>query len=464
MLRRYAEQILSLYNYIDGIMVTDNKGVIEYYLTYRPDLIDLNEREILGKHIFEVYPFLNEENSSIMRVLRTGEPIYDEEQTLISYKGQRLKVVNTTMPIVESGKIVGIIDVSKYMDPTYQRKNISISLKENRAVENLYTIDDIISCSRRMELLKERIPRIASTDSTVLITGETGTGKELIAQSLHTSSERRSKKFISQNCAAIPSNLLESILFGTTKGSYTGAVDKPGLFEVANGGTLFLDEVNSMEIDVQSKLLRAIDEKRTTRIGGYNPVYVDIKIIAAINENPVKCIKQGRLREDLFYRLSVVQVNIPPLRERPEDIDLLTRYFIEYYNEKMGRDIIGLDEEVESIFNLYWWPGNVRELRNLIEGAFNICSGRMIKKKDVPKYVLRYFDAENKGKLVASDGNYFGDLNFTDSFSLNEELAKIERKYIEEAILRSKTMSDAAKLLGITKQALNYKLSKYELK
>jgi len=228
---------------------------------------------------------------------------------------------------------------------------------------------------------------IADTESSVLICGETGTGKELTAQSIHTSSPRRGKRFVSQNCASIPANLLESILFGTVKGSYTGAENRPGLFELANGGTLFLDEINAMEISVQAKILKAIEEKQITRIGGLEPIPIDVKIVSAINQNPLDCIREGKLREDLFYRLSVVQLIMPPLRERHNDLFYLTYSFIQLYNEKMGRHIIGIDEEVENIFAAYDWPGNVRELKNVIEGAFNVTAAGFIQKKDLPAYM-----------------------------------------------------------------------------
>ena len=368
MLRRYAEQILSLYNYIDGLMMTDKDGYIEYYATYRPDINHLKEKNLLGKNLLDIYPSLTRETSSIFRVLNTGKPIFNEEQTLVSYDGQKLRVVNTTMPIIENGQLVGAIDVSRYMDPSYERQNITLSLKKNRETKNLYTVDDIITNSRAMESLKERIPMVAATDSSVLVYGETGTGKELVAQSIHTSSSRKNKKFVSQNCAAIPSNLLESILFGTVKGSYTGAETKPGLFEIANGGTLFLDEINSMEIGVQSKILKAIEEKQITRIGGYEPIETDIKIVTAVNENPLKSVREGKLREDLFYRLSVVQLNVPPLREREADVLFMTEYFINQYNRQMKKNILGIDGEVEKAFLKYSWPGNVRELKNIIEG------------------------------------------------------------------------------------------------
>ena len=464
MLRKYVEQILNIYNYIDGLMITDKDGKIVYYKTYRPDLINLKENKILGKNVLSIYPNLTSETSSIMRVLKTGEPIYNEKQYLESYDGQKLNVVNTTLPIVENDRIVGVIDVSQYMDPSYQRKEVVISMASNKGIKNLYEIDDIISNSKSMESLKSRIPMVASTDSSVLIYGETGTGKELVAQSIHTSSTRKQNIFVSQNCAAIPGNLLEGILFGTTKGSYTGAENKPGLFEIANGGTLFLDEINSMDIGVQSKLLKAIEEKQVTRIGGYKPIKTNIKILSAVNEDPLVSVREKRLREDLFYRLSAVQLNIPPLRERGDDLSYLVKYFIKEFNQKMNRDVLDIDSEVEWIFKNYSWPGNVRELRNIIEGAFNVSSNRIIRKRDIAEYVYRKHPKSEFDNFEDSNQDLILSEEKTFSKSLPEMLDEYERKILIYAISNSSSFVEAAEKLQITKQSLNYKLNKYNIK
>lgn len=464
MLRKYVEQILNIYNYIDGLMITDKDGKIVYYKTYRPDLINLKENKILGKNVLSIYPNLTSETSSIMRVLKTGEPIYNEKQYLESYDGQKLNVVNTTLPIVENDRIVGVIDVSQYMDPSYQRKEVVISMASNKGIKNLYEIDDIISNSKSMESLKSRIPMVASTDSSVLIYGETGTGKELVAQSIHTSSTRKQNIFVSQNCAAIPGNLLEGILFGTTKGSYTGAENKPGLFEIANGGTLFLDEINSMDIGVQSKLLKAIEEKQVTRIGGYKPIKTNIKILSAVNEDPLVSVREKRLREDLFYRLSAVQLNIPPLRERGDDLSYLVKYFIKEFNQKMNRDVLDIDSEVEWIFKNYSWPGNVRELRNIIEGAFNVSSNRIIRKRDIAEYVYRKHPKSEFDNFEDSNQDLILSEEKTFSKSLPEMLEEYERKILIYVISNSSSFVEAAEKLQITKQSLNYKLNKYNIK
>ena len=481
MIRRYVEQLLSIYNYIDGILVADSKGYIEYFATYRPDVNKLKEKNILHKHITEVYPELTEETSSIMRVLRSGKPIPNEYQTLKTYDGQSIRAINTTMPIKENNRIIGAVDVSRYIDSPYRRQDITLETKKFKANSSgLYTVDDIITVSPQMEDIKQRIPLIADTDSSVLIYGETGTGKELVAESIHTASKRAGKRFVSQNCAAIPGNLLESILFGT----------KPGLFEIANGGTLFLDEINSMEMNVQAKILKAIEEKQVVRLGGYEPIKTDIKVISAVNERPMDCVKAGKLREDLFYRLSVVQVNIPPLRERRDDILYMANRFIEAYNQSMRRDIMGLDEQVEELFRSYAWPGNVRELKNIIEGAFNVASTRFIQKKDLPEYLAnpvwlevpreatealaagRVKAGEGAGNAFAaeeSDTKRFGESGWAEDISfagktLNQTLAEVEERMIRNAVQEADSLAGAARLLGITKQNLHYKLTKYKIK
>lgn len=458
MLRRYVEQLMNIYNYIDGIMVTDKDGYVEYYTNFRPDVNNLKEKEVYRKHIFDIYPNLNAKTSSIMRVLRTGEPISNEYQTLITYKGQSIGAVNTTMPIKSKGQIIGAVDVSRYVDSEYERKNITLSLKDLEDKKSLYVLDDIITRSRSMELVKEKIPMIADTDSSVLIYGETGTGKELVAQSIHTCSSRRDKRFVSQNCAAIPGNLLESILFGTTRGSYTGAENKPGLFEVANGGTLFLDEINSMEIGVQAKILKAIEEKQVCRIGGYDPVKINVKIVSAVNENPIKCVEDRKLREDLFYRLSVVQLNIPPLRDRIDDLFYLIDYFIERFNRQMNRSILGIDSDVEEIFRAYQWPGNVREVRNTIEGAFNVTSTSFIQKSNLPDYMLKAVYGELSGGIMNKM------LRIPEKgFSLEQAVMEYEREILVQAIEMSSNLVKAAERLGMSKQALYYKMKKYGL-
>ncbi len=455
---KYIEQILNIYNHVDTIILTDDKGYITYFITYRPDVNPHRPKNMVGKHMLEVFKTLTEETSSVMRVIKTGEPILNEIQEF-PYDSYVVRSINTTMPIKENGKLVGVANMIRYLDGPFKRNEIVIDLKEKKDFGIRYHIDDIEGCSESISYLKQKIRMVSETDSAVLIYGETGVGKELVAQSIHGLSSRRNNRFVSQNCAAIPESLLESIIFGTVKGAYTGAENRPGLFEISKGGTLFLDEINSMEITLQAKILRAIEDNEVTRIGSNTPIKTDVRIISALNENPMDCIKNKKLRRDLFYRLSTVEIDIDPLRKRKEDISYMTDYYINYFNKRMNRAIIGIDEDVEKIFSRYEWPGNVRELRNVLEGAFNIATSRKIKKKYLPNYLLQEFDVEG---IEMADEHIIRWSNGED-FNLDEAIKEYERNIIISALHNSRNLSEAAKKLGISRQNLNYKLNKHSL-
>lgn len=458
MSEKYIEQILNIYNHVDTIILTDDKGYITFFITYRPDVNPHRPKNMVGKHMLEAFKTLTEETSSVMRVIKTGEPILNEIQEF-PYDSYVVRSINTTMPIKENGKLVGVANMIRYLDGPFKRNEIVIDLKEKKDFGIRYHIDDIEGCSESISYLKQKIRMVSETDSAVLIYGETGVGKELVAQSIHGLSSRRNNRFVSQNCAAIPESLLESIIFGTVKGAYTGAENRPGLFEISKGGTLFLDEINSMEITLQAKILRAIEDNEVTRIGSNTPIKTDVRIISALNENPMDCIKNKKLRRDLFYRLSTVEIDIDPLRKRKEDISYMTDYYINYFNKRMNRAIIGIDEDVEKIFSRYEWPGNVRELRNVLEGAFNIATSRKIKKKYLPNYLLQEFDVEG---IEMADEHIIRWSNGED-FNLDEAIKEYEKNIIISALQNSKNLSEAAKKLGISRQNLNYKLNKHSL-
>ena len=458
MSEKYIEQILNIYNHVDTIILTDDRGYITYFITYRPDVNPNRPKNMVGKHMLEAFKTLTEETSSVMRVIKTEEPILNEIQEF-PYDSYVVRSINTTMPIKENGKLVGVANMIRYLDGPFKRNEIVIDMKEKKDFGIRYHIDDIEGCSESISYLKQKIRMVSETDSAVLIYGETGVGKELVAQSIHGLSSRRNNRFVSQNCAAIPESLLESIIFGTVKGAYTGAENRPGLFEISKGGTLFLDEINSMEITLQAKILRAIEDNEVTRIGSNTPIKTDVRIISALNENPMDCIKNKKLRRDLFYRLSTVEIDIDPLRKRKEDISYMTDYYINYFNKRMNRAIIGIDEDVEKIFSRYEWPGNVRELRNVLEGAFNIATSRKIKKKYLPNYLLQEFDVEG---IEMADEHIIRWSNGED-FNLDEAIKEYERNIIISALHNSRNLSEAAKKLGISRQNLNYKLNKHSL-
>lgn len=450
------DKILNIYNYFDGIMITDEKGVIKYYTNFRTDVYSLQLDQIVGKTVLEIHPELTEEQSTIMQVLKTGQPIYDRVEHLTTSHGDTVTNICSTLPIIQGDKIVGAIDFARSIDDgrnkDIQRRYINIPKFQNNK-DKFYHLDDIVTSSTKINEIKKQIPMIANTDSAVMICGETGTGKEMIAQSIHTSGVRCGANFVSQNCAAIPENLLESILFGTERGGFTGAEDKAGLFEIANGGTLFLDEINSMELGMQAKILKAIEEKQIRRIGGNKSISFDVKVISAVNKNPIACIREGSLRQDLFYRLSTVFIEVPALRNRTADIPVMTNYFINENNKKMNKNVTGVTGEVMELFCQYSWPGNVRELKNVIEGSFNIIRSREIGLESLPSYLTSHF--ENEKFMV---------INYDDDQSLIEKVEEYEKRLITWALNSTKNMSLAADKLKISKQALNYKLLKYGLK
>ncbi len=449
---RNVENILNIYNYFDGIIVTDKNGIINYYVNFRTDIYNLRLNQIIGKSILEIHPELKEEESTIMQVLKTGQPIYDRIEHLTTPHGDYMTNLCSTLPILENGEIVGAIDLSRGIDTDVQRKFIEMPKVSNHS-DSLYHVNDIISTSKKVNDLKSIISMVANTDSAIMICGETGTGKEMFAQSVHTSGARASKPFISQNCAAIPKTLLEGILFGTTKGSFTGAEDKAGLFEMANGGTLFLDEINSMDLGMQAKILKVIEEKRVRRIGSDKTISLDLKIISATNKNPLQCVKDNILREDLFYRLSTVLLDIPPLRERIVDIPLLVNFFIEQNNNRMNKNVSGVTQDVMEMFLNYLWPGNVRELKNVIEGAFNVIGSSEIRKENLPPYMINNYSNQNE-RLIS----------YSEDMSLPERLEEYEKRLIIQAIDSTSNLTRAAEKLKITKQALNYKILKFGLK
>lgn len=438
-------EVVRLCEDTDGIVIVNRNGIVEYHRISLDSYWCSQETE--GRHILELYPELDEDSSTILQALRTGKPTYNVLQDINNRRGQRVLLESTTIPIVVDGQVECVVDSSKYhaIDQRVIRGDSG----------GLYTLDHIITQDTAMLTLKARIRDVAPLDSSVLIYGETGTGKELVAESLHSEGKRSGKPFVSQNCAAIPSNLLESLFFGTEKGSYTGALTRKGLLEEADGGTLFLDEINSMEIGLQAKLLKVLEEKKVRRLGGSRDIPFDVRIVAAVNEDPAKLIREHRLREDLYYRLGVVRITLPPLRKRKGDIALLTRHFIDRYNQKMKRDIRGISEQALRRLEQYSWPGNVRELQNVVEGAYVSARSEML-------LVDHMADTLDQGLMELDQEPAVGDA-IGEGFSLPQALEQYERELVRRAMAQSTSISQAARLLGVSRQNLKYRLQKFDL-
>lgn len=446
-LKENANEILNLYNYFNAAIIFDKDAIAVYYFNNRHDINDLSEEEVIGKHLQEIYPELDLSTSSIMEALKKGIPTANCLQTVISYKGHKVREINTTIPIFDGNEIIGAAEISRYIEKNEKFANIHITPLELEHKTELYTLQDMKSDWEGMSEIKRVIEKVADTNSSVLIHGKTGTGKEMVAEAIHTSGRRSSKKFISQNCAAIPANLLESILFGTVRGSFTGAENKKGLLEAADGGTLFLDEINTLDFNLQAKLLKAIENGTIMRVGGSEEIQVNVRIIAATNKDLFEMVQAGAFRDDLYYRLKVVQIDLPDLLERSGDIQALTAYFIKQYNKIFGKNILGLSKEAEAFFQNYPWHGNVRELKNTIEGCFNFASGPVIKLEDISWYEPPHKEAPTpilKG-------------------TLKETVKAYEKDLITETLHECGNISKAAEKLGLTRQNLNNKMKEYQL-
>lgn len=325
---------------------------------------------------------------------------------------------------------------------------ISENIKLKQELKGKYKFGNIIYGSRVMESVLEGALQVADSQATVLLRGESGTGKELIASAIHYASPRADKSLIKVACAALPENLLESELFGYERGAFTGAIErKIGRFELANGGTIFLDEIGDLSLATQVKLLRVLQEKEFERLGGTQTIKVDVRVICATHRNLEEMVKEGKFREDLFYRINVFPIQIPPLRERKEDIPLLVDHFIQKYSKENKKKIRGINRAALDILMAYDFPGNVRELENVIERAVVICHRDLISPRDLPANL-------SVGKAVGLPA---------EGVSLPEVVASIEKQRIKEALEKYKTQRKAAKALGITERMLGYKIKKYRI-
>lgn len=470
-----TEQKLLLYetilNSLDvGIQVIDKHETTIVYNTMMAHLEGEDPENIIGKKLLSTMPHLKAENSTLITALRAGRPLNDRRQTYITARGKRVITVNSTTPLFFNDTLFGALEIAKDITFIQMLAEKIIDLQQNISAQKgamnvtqpfntRYTFADILGNSERLQTVQTYAIRAAKTSSNILLYGETGTGKELFAQSIHHASPRKQRPFIAINCAALPEHLLEGLLFGTAKGGFTGAVDRPGFFEQAQGGTLLLDEINSMDINLQSKLLRVLQENSVRRVGATNEIATNVRVISTINSNPFDAIAQKQLREDLYYRLGVVTLHIPPLREHKEDIPIYINSFIEKYNQSMGLKIKRVSNTILDAFQQYSWPGNIRELQHAIEGAMNfVLSEQELQIHHLPALFLSNLLAMSKSSLA--DG-----MSCTELTKLVKQRETIEKELICTALNKSNgNITWAAKSLGLTRQLLQYKLKKYSLK
>ena len=438
-----------------GLVTIDMDGIVTYINRQVCNFCGIDyEWASSGRHVNEVFPF-----SKMTETLRTKEP---SNMEFYHYNG--ITSASMRHPLIKDGEMVGVIEydvfydmemveafVNHYIDLDEEIKYYKEAARDYQQTK--YSLDNIVGKSVPMLNLKEKIKIVANSNSTVLVTGETGTGKELVAHSIHDASKRRLRNFIKMNAASLPESLAESELFGYTEGAFTGARKggKKGKFEMANHGTLFIDEINAMPLSLQPKLLRALQEGEIDRVGSAESIPVDVRIIAATNKDLKEMVDRGEFREDLYYRLNVVELEVPPLRERKEDIKELVDLFIEQQNNMLGKQVTGIEDKAIETLKKYDWPGNVRELQNVIEKTMNYAVGNVIR------------DSE----LIFSMGSQTPTINKLKDYDSPIEIAKrgAERELILETLDKvGGNKSQAAKLLKISRPLLYQKMERLGIK
>jgi PAS domain S-box-containing protein len=444
---------MALDNIEFGTLVVDADGIVTFYSRSYERFLGIPRQQVLGRHVADVI-----ENTRMHLVVRSGEPEIGWKQKI---QGQNMVVQR--VPIRdEAGKVIGAVGQVMFRDVAEitelaQKLNLLESKLEyyERELEHLrsskYTFDHIIGTSPAIEEAKRLALKAAEGQSTVLLLGESGVGKELFAHAIHHASPRRSKAFVRVNCSSIPRELMESELFGYEAGAFTGAGrrGKPGKFELANQGAIFLDEIGDMPLEMQPKLLRVLQEKEVERVGGTKTLAVDFRLITATNADPEALVKAGRLRQDLFYRLNVVPIRIPPLRERREDIPAISRHLLARLREEQGVRPLGISPEVLGLFQRYDWPGNIRELTNVLERASYAADGPQIEMEHLPLFLRGPRDVR-AGERQRSN--------------LRLALREAERDAVVRALKMAKgNKAKAAKLLGIHRTGLYQKLSRLRL-
>jgi DNA-binding NtrC family response regulator len=423
--REILEMILSGEGY-DVTTVASGEAALKFAREKRFDLA-LTDLKMTGMDGIELLQHLLAQDSSIIVILLTAHGSIDSAKDALRR---------------------GAFD---YLQKPYDRDTLLDTIR--RALAKLDALDaEIVSASPEMEAVKKMILKVARSNSTVLIRGESGTGKELIARATHNQSPRAAEMFQAVNCAAINENLLESELFGHERGSFTGAhAEKKGLFEVADRGTLFLDEIAELDISMQAKLLRALQEREVRRVGGTKAIKIDVRVVAATNRDLRAMVADGRFRDDLYYRLNVLSVDVPPLRERKEDIPVLIDFFLKKHTRNTSRLVRGLNAETNKLMLNYSWPGNVRQLESAIERAILLCEGDLITIEDLPLEVRQEARPVSDGAFkLPPEGISFED---------------VERDLITQAMEQTDyNITKAAKLLGLTFRTLQYRLEKFGIR
>ena len=427
----------------DGVFTTDHEGKITFINKAAEEITGFSSKEALGHYCFDIFRAdICQSRCALKETLKTKKEIIDLPATILKKGGQKVPIsISTAVLKNERGQIIGGVETFR---------DLSVIEELKKELFQKYTLGDIISKNYLIHDIFNILPNIAESDSTVLIQGASGTGKELFAKAIHNLSRRKEKPFIKVNCGALPDTLLESELFGYVKGAFTDAKkDKPGRFALANGGTIFLDEMGDMSPSLQVKLLRVLQEKEFEPLGAISPRKTDVRIIAATNKDLSKLISEGKFRDDLFYRLNVVKIELPPLSQRREDVPLLIDGFIQKFNTKMGKQITGVSDQALRLLLKYDYPGNIRELENIIEHTFVLCGGNRIDVDCLPKE-LTMRQEETNSFVPLKEEHPFG---------------KAEAEIVKRTLEKHKgNRVKAARELGISRATLWRKIKRYGLR
>ena len=459
----------------DGIMVTDAHGTIVFYNDAMARIDGMDPAGVIGRKVTDVYESRNED-SPTMRCVLQQKPVRRFSRHYLTRQGRAVSALQDVFPLFQDGVFTGAINfIREYSSIAREMDTTAKPLPAGKAsTSDGGTFQNIIGNTPELLQTIRTAQMAAASPSPVMIFGESGTGKELFAQALHNSSPWRDRPFVAVNCSAIPETLLEGILFGTAKGAFTGAKDKPGLFEDANGGTLFLDELNSMPIGLQAKLLRAIQENKIRRVGSSTEIDIRVKLLSSVNMEPEQAMAENALRRDLYYRLAVVYISIPPLRNRLSDIPALVDHFIQTCNARLNREVQAVDHEVLQIFLAYHWPGNVRELAHVIEGAMNMVDHKeFITLAELPvNFVNAMQRNSSTGAAPLSSGNAgpapAAIPPIPDPAESGMTLFELQNQFEKSIICRllekyRGNANRAAQELGISRQLIYHKIKKHQI-
>jgi len=424
----------------EGVFTVDDQWLITSFNRAAELITGISRKEALGRPCWEVFhSSLCESECALGQTRKTGKSVVGKICYIVDARGRRITIsISTSLLYNVHGEVVGGVETFRDLS---EMESLRLKLKGG------FDMGELISHSPAMQKVLELTPAVAETTSTVLIQGETGTGKELVAKTIHALSQGRDAPFVAVNCSALPDTLLESELFGYKAGAFTGAhKDKPGRFAQARGGTLFLDEIGDISQALQAKLLRVLQEKTYEPLGAAGSVKSEARIIAATNKDLEQLVDIGAFRRDLFYRINVVRIDLPPLRDRKEDIPFLTDHFVERFNRLFNREITGIDTQVLSLFIAYDWPGNIRELENVIERAFVLCRHGEINRNHLPRELIL------KEQRSADIPNMFTAKQALEAGSISRALRQT-----------GNNLSQAARLLGMHRSTLHRKMKKLGL-